>query len=121
MEQLEPIQMQHAAALFVIEYLKQRKTGWYARETIVGSREDLEGTDLHLLNDELGMDIPVDFSTSSKGGFAVKLEREWFKKEGDKLVFLANNASVLFSRFAPAMNPNNRWDLLGWKLAQREA
>jgi hypothetical protein len=120
MEELEPIKMQHAAALFVIEFLKARNCGWHGVETEVGGEDDLRGIDFHLINSKEGIDIPVDFSTSSKGGFAVKLEREWFKEgECGKLVFLANNASVLFNRFAPAMNPNNRWDLLGWKLAQR--
>jgi hypothetical protein len=112
--------MQHAAALFVTNHLQSMDNGWTGVETEVGGEDDRRGVDFHLINRQLGVDIPVDFSTSSKGGFAVKLSRDWFREEADgKYTFLPNFASALFWAFLPAMDPNNKWDLLGWKLAQK--
>jgi hypothetical protein len=120
MEALVPIKMQHAAATFVINHLKAAKSDWIGLETEVGGEDDRKGIDFHLINRKEGADIPVDFSTSSKGGFAVRLKYEWFKEEADgTFVFIARNASALFHAFLPAMDPNNKWDLLGWKLAQK--
>jgi len=73
MEQLVPIKMQHAAADFVTMYLAVANNGWVGEETKVGGEDDRRGVDFHLKHAADKKDIEVDFSTSSKGGFAVKL------------------------------------------------
>ncbi|MBS2006070.1 MAG: hypothetical protein JST01_03440 [Cyanobacteria bacterium SZAS TMP-1] len=120
MEELMPIKLQHAAARFVIEYLARLNNGYYGEETQVGSDDDLRGIDFHLKHRTLPVDIPVDFSMGSKGGFAVKLQLDWFEAQADgSYVFRTCCAQALFRAFLPAMDPNNKWNLLGWKLAQR--
>jgi len=120
MEQLMPIKLQHAAAAFVIQYLAQLDNGYYGEETEVGSDDDLRGIDFHLKHKTMAIDIPVDFSMGSKGGFAVKLYLDWFDALPDgSYAFRKCCAGALFRAFLPAMDPNNKWNLLGWKLDQK--
>ena len=112
-----PVKLQHAAARFVIDYLDRLNNGYYAEETEVGSFDDRRGTDLFLKHHTKDFCLPVDFSLDSKGGFAVKLEEDWFDQKADgSFVFRPCCAQALFRRFLPAMTPGNEWNLLGWKL-----
>ena len=120
LESLLPIKLQHAAAKFVIAYLDGLNHGYYAEETAVGSEDDRRGIDLYLKHRTLPFLVEVDFSMGSKGGFAVRLETDWFDELSDgSFVFRTCCAQALFRRFLPAMEPNNKWNLLGWKLAQK--
>ena len=101
------IKAQHAAAAFIIGFLNKLDNGWTGQETQVGGSEDRQGIDFWLINEREGKKILVDFSFASKGGFAVKLEHDWFEENEDgSYRFLDQYSQLLFRRFLPAMNSN---------------
>ncbi len=107
LEEQDGIKAQHAVSLFVIEFLKKANTGWSGQETEVGGKEDRQGIDFYLINEAEGRKILVDFSFASKGGYAVKLEHDWFERNADgTFTFLAQYTKALVRRFMPVMDPN---------------
>ena len=107
LEEQDGIKAQHAVSLFIIAFLKQANTGWSGKETEVGGREDRQGIDFYLINEAEGRKILVDFSFASKGGYAVKLEHDWFERNADgTFTFLAQYTKALVRRFMPVMDPN---------------
>lgn len=107
LEEQDGIKAQHAVSLFIIAFLKQANTGWSGKETEVGGREDRQGIDFYLINESEGRKILVDFSFASKGGYAVKLEHDWFVRNVDgTFTFLAQYTKALVRRFMPVMDPD---------------
>jgi hypothetical protein len=107
LEEQDGIKAQHAVSRFVIKLLKQANTGWSGEETEVGGSEDRQGIDFYLINESEGRKILVDFSFASKGGYAVKLEHDWFERNADgTFTFLAQYTNALVRRFMPVMDPN---------------
>ncbi len=107
LEEQDGIKAQHAVSLFIIAFLKQANTGWSGQETEVGGKEDRQGIDFYLINEAEGRKILVDFSFASKGGYAVKLEHDWFERNADgTFTFLAQYTKALVRRFMPVMDPN---------------
>lgn len=107
LENQDGIKAQHCVAAFIINFLAQANTGWTGQETTVGGREDRQGIDFYLINNKEGRKILVDFSFSSKDGYAVKLEHEWFIRTNDgKFAFQVQFTKALLRRFMPVMDPN---------------
>jgi hypothetical protein len=107
LEEQDGIKAQHAVSRFVIELLKQANRGWSGEETEVGGSEDRQGIDFYLINESEGRKILVDFSFASKGGYAVKLEHDWFERNADgTFTFLEQYTKALVRRFMPVMDPN---------------
>jgi len=107
LENQDGIKAQHCVAAFVIHFLAQANTGWTGQETVVGGSEDRQGIDFYLINNNEGRKILVDFSFSSKGGYAVKLEHEWFTRNEDgSFAFQLQFTKALLRRFMPVMDPN---------------
>lgn len=107
LEEQDGIKAQHAVSLFIIAFLKQANTGWSGKETEVGGKEDRQGIDFYLINESEGRKILVDFSFASKGGYAVKLEHDWFVRNIDgTFTFLAQYTKALVRRFMPVMDPD---------------
>jgi hypothetical protein len=101
------IKAQHAAANFIIAYLKTLETGWTGEETQVGSHEDREGIDFWLVNRREGRKILVDFSFKSKDGYAVRLDPIWFETQANgSFKFREEYAQSLIRAFLPAMQPD---------------
>ncbi len=107
LENQDGIKAQHCVSAFIIKFLDQANTGWTGAETQVGGSEDRQGIDFYLINNGEGRKILVDFSFASKGGYAVKLEHEWFERNQDgSFSFKAEFTKSLLRRFMPVMSSN---------------
>lgn len=106
LEEQDGIKAQHCISAFIIDFLAKANTGWSGKETEVGGSEDRQGIDFYLINENEGRKILVDFSFASKGGYAVKLEHEWFERNEDgSFTFLSQFTKSLLRRFMPVMDP----------------
>ncbi len=110
MEEQDGIKAQHAAAKFVVEYLKALNNGWEAEETEVGGHYDRQGFDLLLTEKSSGRVIPVDFSFCSKDGGAVQYQRDWFEiRQDGTWAFRKECAQLLFRQFIKVMSSNQHF------------
>lgn len=110
MEEQDGIKAQHAAAKFVVEYLKALNNGWEAEETEVGGHYDRQGFDLLLTETKTGRVIPVDFSFCHKDDAAVRYQRDWFDIRADGVwVFRKECAQLLFRQFIKVMSSNQHF------------
>ncbi len=110
MEQQDGIKAQHAAARFIIDYLKAANTGWTAEETEVGGHYDRQGFDLLLIETATRRVIPADLSFAYKDEASVQYRRNWFEVKADgSWHFLPEFATPLFRQFFKLMNSNQHF------------
>ena len=110
MEQQDGIKAQHAAARFIIDFLKAANNGWTAEETEVGGHYDRQGFDLLLVETSTRRVIPADLSFAYKDEASVQYKREWFDVDADgSWVFRKEFAQPLFRQFVKLMSSNQHF------------
>lgn len=110
LEEEDGIKAQHAAALFVTEFLSKLKNGWSGEETEVGGFYDRQGFDYLLTEQATGRVIPVDFSFASKDGGAVQYQRDWFVISAAGVwTFRPECAQLLFRQFIKVMSESQHF------------
>ncbi len=93
LENLYGIQVQHAMAAVLEQWINGAKSGYSLLRTIPGSRDDRLGHDLFLVSPEdelISLDITLKPASKKNGWNVVHVRRQMFKTRSQKVVFIDN-------------------------------